>query len=177
MEKFNFSTRTLLGINGLLITLFGIIALLFPRITLITITVFFAVFILLGGAFLVIGSLKSKRENTNWLLLLAEGIVGILLGLIILSNPEAAAAIFVTLLGIWAILIGTLFIISYFRRRSPYYRKVFRLVIGILSLVFGVLIGFNPFKGSRAIIALIGLYAIAYGIFSIINNSKLYRKQ
>jgi uncharacterized membrane protein HdeD (DUF308 family) len=49
------------------------------------------------------------------------------------------------------------------------------LFIGILSLLFGLIITINPFEGTRFITILIGLYAIAYGVFSLVNHRKTMR--
>jgi uncharacterized membrane protein HdeD (DUF308 family) len=83
----------------------------------------------------------------------------------------------VAIVGIWAILLGFFFLYMYVRRKLPHFEKNFMLVVGILSLVFGLLIALNPFESSRFIVVLIGLYAIAYGLFSMINSRKLHNQK
>ena len=160
------------GTNGFLAIVFGLVAIVFPSITLIALAIYFAFTVLIGGFVLTVGAIKVKGRNTNWYLVFFEGLISILLGVIILLRPELSAAVFVTIIGIWAILLGAIFSVSYFRQQVPNSGKGFFLITGILSLLFGALIIVNPFEGSRVITVLIGVYAIAYGLYSMITNNK-----
>jgi len=172
MESSRLKNWMFTGLNGVLAIVFGLVALLFPAITLIALAIYFAISMLIGGLVLTIGSVRVKNENPGWYLILLEGILGMLLGIIILLRPEISAAVFVTIIGFWAMLLGLILIIAWIRRKMPKSEKALLLITGTLSLIFGVLIALNPFEGSRVITVLIGVYAIAYGLFSIISNSK-----
>ena len=52
--------------------------------------------------------------------------------------------------------------------------KPFHMLTGILSVIIGIVIILNPFESTRLIVILIGIYVIAYGLFSIINTRKSY---
>jgi len=160
------------GLNGFLAIVFGLVALLFPTITLIALAIYFAISILIGGLVLTIGSFRIRDENSGWHLVLLEGIIGMLLGIVILLRPEVSAAVFVIIIGVWAMLLGLIFLIAWFRKKTAKSEKGFLLITGILSLVFGLLIALDPFEGSRVITVLIGVYAISYGLFSMITNHK-----
>lgn len=175
METSRFKNWLFPGMNGALAIVFGLIAIVFPSITLVVLAIYFAISIMIGGILLTIGSLRMRESASGWSAQLFEGIVGILLGIVILVNPEVSVAVFVAIVGIWAILLGFFFMYIYIRRKLPHFEKSFLLVVGIISIVFGLLIALNPFKSSRFIIVLIGLYAIAYGLFSMINSRRLFK--
>lgn len=162
----------LTNLNGILATMFGIIALAIPSITVITLVIYFAVSVLIGGIGLSVVAFSVKNENPNWSLILFEGILGLLFGIIILARPEFTAVVFIALIGIWSLILGVIFIVTFFRNRISKPLRNIYLTIGIVSLLFGILIVVNPFDGPRAVITLIGLYALIYGIFSIINNTQ-----
>jgi uncharacterized membrane protein HdeD (DUF308 family) len=42
------------------------------------------------------------------------------------------------------------------------------LVTSIISLIVGLLLLFNPFGGAKAVVLIIGIYAIFYGLVSLI---------
>jgi uncharacterized membrane protein HdeD (DUF308 family) len=172
MKKLQLQNWLFTSLNGFLAIIFGLVALLFPTITLIALAIYFAFSILAGGLVLTIGSIRIRNENSGWSLILLEGILGMLLGFIILLRPEISAAVFVAIIGFWAILLGLIFLIAWFRRKILKSEKGFLLITGILSLIFGILIALNPFEGSRVVTVLIGVYAITYGLFSIITNNK-----
>jgi uncharacterized membrane protein HdeD (DUF308 family) len=172
MEKLQLKNWIFMGLNGFLAIIFGLVSLLFPTITLIALAIYFAISILIGGIVLTIGSLIIRNDNSHWHLVLIEGVIGILLGIIILLRPELSAAVFVTIIGIWAIIIGLIFWLTWYTIKLPNSGKSFLLITGIISFAFGILIVINPFEGSRFITILIGIYAISYGLFSIITNNK-----
>lgn len=174
MKNFNLKDRIFSSSSGILAILFGIIALVFPSITIFSLVIYFAITILIGGIILLVGSIRSKKINPNWQLLLLEGLIGILFGIIILSRPELAAVAFITLIGLWSLAMGAIFTVVYFTHKIPKRIRNIYLPVGLISILFGLLIVINPFEGPRMVIILIGLYAIIYGTFSIINKSKNY---
>ena len=166
-RRWNFSY-----LNGILTIIFGLVALLFPTITIKGLAIYFAITILLGGIILIISSFRIRFGNTNWPMILLEGLAGTLIGIFILARPESAAAILVALIGIWSLFIGLVFIWVYSRKSLPEIANTFHLTAGILAIIVGLLILVNPFGSTRFIVVLIGIYAIIYGVFSIVSTSK-----
>lgn len=156
MERLGLKNWIIISLNGILSIVFGLIALFFPAITLLALTIYFAISIFIGGLALTIGSIRIRNENSARIFILLEGIIKMLLGIIILLRPEVSAAIFVTVIGLWAIFLGLIFLMARVRRKIPKSEKVFLLLPGILSLIFGILIALNPFEGLRLITVLIG---------------------
>lgn len=169
-----FIQRNLKSLNGVLAIIFGLVALLFPGITLVALGVYFAISILAGGVMQMVSSFNAKGRNKHWYLLLVEGLIGILIAVIILSRPEMVATVFVTVIGLWALFIGLIFLFTYFKRQLPTFFNTFLLIISVLSLVMGLIIIVNPFDSTRVITVIIGIYMLIYGIFSLINSSRNY---
>jgi uncharacterized membrane protein HdeD (DUF308 family) len=163
-------------VNGILAIVFGSLALFLPNITIAVLSIYFAIALILGGIALVVGSRERKDAVTNWHVFQIEGIIGILVGIMILIKPVPAATFFTIIIGLWALFIGVILLFTYFRKRMQKAPNITHLIGGVLSLIFGLLILLNPFESLRAITILIGLYAIAYGIISIIHTSKIYLK-
>ncbi len=174
MSENNFKHWRIAYGNGILAIIFGLIAVFFPGITIVALAIYFAIAILLGGTLLAISSIMSRKYLLSWPLMMAEGVLGILIGLIILFHPQNAAAIFVVIIGIWALIVGIVFLVSYFRFNYKGFIKPLLLFYSILSIFIGLLLILNPFDGTRVIVLLIGIYAIVYGILSIIYNSQKY---
>lgn len=163
-------------INGILAIIFGIIALLIPNITIAVLSIYLAIALIIGGIVLIIGTKDRKDAIINWHVFLIEGIIGILVGFLILIRPISAATFLTVIIGIWALVIGAILLFMYIQNRKHKINSFTHLIGGILSLAFGFLIIINPFESLRIIIVLIGLYAIVYGIISLINTSKMYLK-
>lgn len=173
MTSMNLKNFRLSSLYGSLAILFGLIAIIFPDLTIVTLSVIFAIAILTGGIGLVVSLVRRKDSPSKWYILLLEGLIGIVLGVIILINPQSAASFFMVVLGLWVIFIGLILLFTYFKRDLSGTVKVFYLITGIISLVTGLLIIINPFDTTRVITVLIGIYAIGYGVFSLVNTSKI----
>lgn len=166
------SQKQLSLVSGALIILFGFIALLFPGITIMGLAIYFAISVLIGGIALTISAIKQKDVNGFWVNYLLEGIIGILLGIIIIARPKVAASVFMVVAGLWALLIGVILIWNYVKNKRLGQGNHFSLLNGVISVMFGLLIILNPFEGTRAIVIIIGIFAIAYGISSIVNVTR-----
>jgi len=160
------------SINGILAIIFGLIALFFPGLTLAALGIYFAISIIVGGIMLIIGAFKNQIKKKRRNLFFLEGAIGILLGIIILLRPEVVATVFITIMGIWALVIGIIFLVTFLRSNLPAYSNIFVLIVSIVSLITGLIIILNPFESTRIVTVLIGIYALIYGLFSIINSTK-----
>lgn len=175
MNNFKINFRFLTMLNGILAIVFGLVAIIFPTITLYALALYFAISIIIGGVALSIGSYQQRNTHSNWPLSLFEGLVGLILGFIILFNPKASATAFVIIVGVWAVLMGLVFLVMYFGKRIPKPQTGFMLANGVASIIIGLLIFINPFESTRVITILIGAYALAYGVYSMVNNAKTRR--
>lgn len=172
MKNLNIKNWNLAVVNGVLAIIFGLIALVFPGLTIAGLGIYFAITILIGGLSLIISVIRKKDSVSKWYYSLLEGVIGVLIGIIILARPESAAAFFIAVIGIWALFLGFVFLFSFYKKEKPGLVSSFHLVAGIVSVLLGFLIILNPFESTRVIAVLIGIYAIAYGTFSLVNSSK-----
>jgi len=115
----------------------------------------------------VTASLQNREEH-GWGLLLFEGIVGILVGVVALVWPVITALAFLFLLAAWAIITGILELIAPLSFPMSFGRAVLMVLAGLVSIVFGVLIATRPASGLLTVVWLIGLYAIVVGILYIV---------
>jgi uncharacterized membrane protein HdeD (DUF308 family) len=73
--------------------------------------------------------------------------------------------------------IGVVFIATYFSKNTPELTKAFSLIAGLVSLILGAIVVFNPFESTRFLVILIGIYALAYGLFTMVYSSKFLKAQ
>lgn len=67
-------------------------------------------------------------------------------------------------------LIGLWILLDIYRPLQPGVYRSIMLVVGILSLVLGLILILNPFDTSRVIVVIIGAYSLIYGIVSLLHN-------
>ena len=112
---------------------------------------------------------SGRGEALPWWLVLVEGIVVALLGLILLVAPGASLFFLVLLLGIYLLIAGIFRIVGIFLDSSSWGWK---LVAGILCLIAGLAILSNPLwsttLASTWLVILVGFLAMLQGAAGLI---------
>jgi uncharacterized membrane protein HdeD (DUF308 family) len=166
MQQLISNYRTMFLFRGIFAVLFGIIALVWPKMTLAVLVFVFGLFAVITGITAVVAALRNT-EFPGWGWLLAEGILGILVGVVALVWPGITALAFLYLLAVWAILTGVFELIAPLTYSMSGGRAVLTALAGVISIAFGILIAAQPSSGLLAVVWLIGIYAILYGIMYI----------
>jgi uncharacterized membrane protein HdeD (DUF308 family) len=153
------------ALRGVLAVAFGVVAWIWPHITLHALVLLYGFYALVDGllalaALLVGGSLV--RERRGWLIV--EGVAGIAAGVIAFLWPGITALVLLYLIAAWAIATGVLEIaVAIWLRREL--RGEWLLALGgVVSVLFGVFLIARPGEGAIAVVWLIGLFAIVFGV-------------
>lgn len=145
--------------------LIGIILLLVPGEIITTIIRIIGALIIAGATLSIIDIIKNKKQNLELMYSILIGILGI----IFISNPEVIAGIIPLLLGLFIILKSAVklrLVYSLKQDGTDYWIKP--LIVNILMLILGLVLVFNPFRGAEALIMIIAIFMISYGILDII---------
>jgi uncharacterized membrane protein HdeD (DUF308 family) len=151
-----------LALRGLVAVLFGFLTFLLPGLTLATLVLLFGAYALVDGIFNVIAFFKVASHH--WALLI-EGVIGIIAGVLTFAWPAITALVLLYLIAFWAIFTGIFEIIAAIRLRKAISNEWLLLLMGVLSLLFGLFILFAPGTGALAIVLWIGAYALVFGVF------------
>ena len=158
-----------LAIRGAIAIIFGLAALLRPDIALEALILLFGAYALVDGVFAIVGVFGGTRGRTPRWLLLIEGIVGILAGIIAFVIPGLAAVVFLYLIAAWAVVTGIAEIATAIRLRKEVTGEWALIIGGALSVLFGVILAvIGPVAGLVSLIWLIGIYALVFGILMLI---------
>ena len=131
--------------------LFGLLTFFVPGITLVTLVLLFGAYAFVDGIFNVIAFFRVFSHH--WALLI-EGLIGIIAGIVTFAWPAITAIALLYIIAFWAIFTGIFEIIAGIRLRKAITNEWLLLLIGVLSLVFGMLILFAPSVGALAIVYL-----------------------
>jgi uncharacterized membrane protein HdeD (DUF308 family) len=153
-----------LALRGVIAVLFGLSTFFVPGVTLIALVLLFGFYAILDGVFDIVSAVKAP--GPHWPLLV-EGIVGIIAGIVTFMWPGITAMVLLYLIGFWAILTGVLEIVAGIRLRQAIANEMLLILMGVISILFGILIILFPGAGALAVIFWIGAYALVFGIILI----------
>jgi uncharacterized membrane protein HdeD (DUF308 family) len=164
----------ILALRGAAALLFGILALIWPGITLLFLVALFAAYALISGAVALVGAIRNRTDKGWWLVLLL-GVAGLAAGVLAILYPAITALVLVLLMGANAIVSGALEIAMAVRLRNEIEGKGEWLlgIAGFVSVVFGVLVLLFPGAGALAMVWLISVYAMTIGILLLIAAFRL----
>src|SRR5918997_2160132 len=150
------------ALRGVFAILFGLIALLVPGATILSLVLFFSAYMLVDGIFGIVAAVRAARQGERWGLLVLEGILNIAAGVIAFLMPGLTVIAFVLLLAAWSLVSGGLMLGAAFRLSREHGRWWLALG-GIVSIVFGVLLAIAPIIGAVVLTWWLGAYALVFG--------------
>ena len=95
-------------VEGVLGILVGVIAWVYPGLTALSLLYFIAAWALVTGVFEIIAAIRLRRQLTNEWFLILSGILSVLFGILLLFRPRESALALVTVIGIYAIIVGAM---------------------------------------------------------------------
>ena len=156
----------LLLLRGIAAIVFGIIAVAWPGLTLLTLIIVYGVFALSDGVIAIVAAIIGDAPGERWWLALV-GILGIVAGVLTFMWPGITALVLLAVIAGWAVAIGVAQIIGAIRLRKEIDNEWLLILSGIISVLFGAGIMVHPGAGALAVVWVIGLYAIVAGVLYI----------
>jgi uncharacterized membrane protein HdeD (DUF308 family) len=155
----------LLLLRGITAILFGVLAFVWPGITLITLTFMWGAYALVDGAVSLWAAIVGKGGGLapRWWLAVV-GVAGILAGLVAFLSPGITAIVLLTFIAAWAIVIGVFEIVGAVRLRKEIEGEWLLALSGVLAILFGVALIAVPGAGLLSLVWLIGAFAIVAGV-------------
>lgn len=156
------------ALRGVIAILFGIALLISPGLTIATLVLFFGAYAFVDGIGAIFTAIQHRTQERWWLLLL-EGILGVVAGILVFLYPSFAtisAALFVLyIVAFWSIFTGITEIMAAIQLRKEIEGEFWLGLSGVLSLLFGILlIIMNPADGILALVTITAVYAIVFGV-------------
>ena len=154
--------------RGILAILLGLIALFWPDVAFVSLVLLIGVFALVNGIIAIVSAFTSNAKSENWWWLIAEGVFGIVLGLLSIFQPQAMVKAWLILIAAWLIITGIFEIITAIALRKVIEGEFWMILAGSIALLFGFLLLASPTLGIAAIGIIIGIFAILFGIILIL---------
>lgn len=155
-----------LAVRGAFAILFGVLAILWPGATVLSLVLLFGLYALADGILSGVIAFAKQPPQPRWLLGL-EAVAGVLVGVAALTRPGLTAMTLLFVMGVWAVVAGGLRIVQAMALRKQLANEWLLAASGALTIVVGTLVLTQPAAGALAIAWLIGTLAIALGLMEI----------
>ena len=152
------------ALRGVIAVVFGLVALVWPGPTVAALALLFGLYALADGLFAAGAAFRVGRlRRLRWALGL-DGLASIVAGLIAIFMPALVALTLVAFIGAWALFTGVMEIIAAVRLRREIENEWLLGLGGVLSVLFGLFAIASPGTSVLALVWVVGVYAIAFGI-------------
>lgn len=151
------------GIGGLLI--------FWPGATITVVTMIVGFFMIATGVIRFFVAVFDSHSQDRWLMVFA-GIIGIVLGIVVMKNPEGTIKVIALIVAIFWIIAG---LVDFFRglTNSDIPDRSARIVFGLMSALFGTIVLVWPAITIGVFAILVGIYAVFFGILEIVASFQI----
>ena len=158
-------------ISSAVILVLGLLLFFKSSVTLMGISYIFGGLIIAIGVLAIVRFISNNHSDISNQLNIVYGIICIISGIFFIEKPEIIGSIIPVVMGIGIIISSSLKIQQSFNLKSLNSSYFFwSFVTALLSLICGVILLFNPFKGAVIITKVIGIFLVMYAILDICNT-------
>ena len=133
---------------------------LLRAVVLASVVEFFGVFAFCAGLITLVAALRSFGRESEWWLLLADGLGACVAGAVALAAPNLTFLHLVHLIGIWALFVGGAELIMARKLRRHVPDEYFLTLASIGSLALGLYLWIGAYLQLRQLLTWLGAYAL-----------------
>lgn len=153
-----------LTVQGIAAVLFGIAAVFWPGMTLVSFIYLFGLYLLVAGVVSLLGGLFSVNKRGTWVLSALLGLVMLGIGVYLLRHLDLTFAVLVTLVGSALVVWGVVeVVVALTRTDSLATGKTMAVMAGVVAVLAGVVMFFQPAASGVAFVWVVGLFALING--------------
>jgi uncharacterized membrane protein HdeD (DUF308 family) len=164
----------LLVLQGILAVAFGVIAWVWPDLTVTTLVILFGAYAIASGVMSLWAAVGAHRVGDSPWPFIFRGLLGIGTGVVVAVWPDISALALLYVIAAWAIVVGIYEVMAAIALRKAIGNEWLLALAGIASIAFGVLAAIYPGDGAVALVWTIGVYAIVFGILMIAYGFRLH---
>lgn len=154
---------------GTLLTLLGIWVYKNPIENYMGLSILFSIIIFISGIFEIIFALTNSKIIKGWGWLLGSGIFDLVVGMILISREDITMAILPFIFGVWLLFRGIVQMSRGILLKEAHFANWGWSVFGgLIVVIFGFMVVYNPVLGSATIIVWTSLSLIILGVFTIL---------
>lgn len=154
---------TSLTFRGIAAILFGIAAVFWPGITLVTLLYLFSAWVLVDGVIRIVSGIGRLGHHQLGFLTIVVGLLELGVGVYLLRHPTVTFATLILLIGFMLIIDGIVAVVASLSDDDGATSKTLAVIVGVAAVLAGILLLFQPAASGVAFVWILGLYALISG--------------
>jgi uncharacterized membrane protein HdeD (DUF308 family) len=151
-------------LRGIASILFGVLAFVWPGLTVFWLVLLFAAYAIVDGVIALWAAFVGPGGMAPRWWLVVIGLLGIAAGVVTFLYPAMTAIVLLYFIAGWMIASGVFSIAGAIALRKEIEGEWWLILNGALSVLIGLFMFFQPGAGALALIWLIGAYALVIGV-------------
>jgi uncharacterized membrane protein HdeD (DUF308 family) len=156
--------RWMMVVRGALAGAFGLTLLGWPGITLSLVVVLFAAYAIADGIWAIVAAARVREHALDVWPVALEGLVGVVIGIVAFASPLRVPREAIVMIGVWGLVTGVLELLAAARVPRNTRERWLLTTGGLTSVFLAVLVLMLPHADLETVVALIGVYALTFGI-------------
>ena len=169
-----FFRSSILGSIGMAIL--GILLIFYSEVTIVSISYVVGAILIAIGVLAILKFIKAYNLSSRNELDIVYGIVSVVLGIVVITNPEAIASIIPIVVAI-IIIISSATKLQYSLELKKSDNELWKstMIISIITMLCGVLLIFNPCQGAIMFTRIVGILILIYAVLDISSTISIKR--
>jgi uncharacterized membrane protein HdeD (DUF308 family) len=163
---------TVLVVAGLIGLAAGVLALVYPGVTLLALALIAGVNLAVLGTLSLVDAFADDQDATSRILCVVMGVLGIIAGLVVVRRPGESLLALLIVIGIWLVVSG---LVDFVRAFATLEDRALRMLGALADVVLGVLILALPDLSLGTLAVLVGLSFIVRGAIAVVRGFHLRR--
>ena len=155
-------------ITDLLMIVLGGLFLASPGLSLASVILLFGIFAIVYGVALAAAGMTGRAES-RWGAIVV-GVLAVIVGIIALVWPGLTSLTLLYIIAAWMVISGITEIAGAFMSGVGGGQRLWLIILGILSIIVGIIFFARPVNGALALLWLVGLYLVVLGVLRIIDG-------
>lgn len=169
MEKYSKSYKFIALLVSIIVVCFSIFMIIQPAMSISILIKSLGVIVFFDGFLHTISYFKNPKEEKTVSLDLIRGILNFIIGVIVISNPEAFLSFFAIIIGVWILIQSIVkFQFAFNMKALEDKNWVIILILAIITFILGCVIIFNPLGFAKDMIVIYGIILLITEIINII---------
>ena len=161
-------TTTSIIVSSVIAFILGLVMAIIPGISLEAMGIAIGIFMIIYGVSLIVLDFMAHHVYIPFYGIMS-GLLSIIAGIVIIAMPNVLTVVFGIALGLWIILSSVNIISVAITVRGKVKNWGWWLLLGIIDLICGIIILFNPFASSISLVVLGGIIIMVHSVITIVD--------